>query len=160
MSSRRGWLQRRRAYASSLAVAAGADHSLALNEAGEVYSFGGGEQCQLGHGDTACKLTPRTIAGLQGVRVRSLELEAGKDTSLAVTPDGDAYGWERGHTDNADYEDEEEEGGGRGMWTQCSDWSSRSTSSCRSSTRACTCMPECVHPLAQPPLAGFSSVQT
>ena len=98
-----------------LAVAAGEDHSLALNEGGEVYSFGDGDRGKLGHGDTASQLTPRTIAGLLGVRVHSVA--AGTYTSLAVTPDGEVYGW--GHVvynsagfyyDNDDEEEYEEEG--------------------------------------------------
>ena len=72
------------------AVAAGSAHSLALSE-GKVYSFGGGTCGELGHGDTAVQLTPRVIAGLQGVRVSSVA--AGAVTSLAVTTQGVVYGW-------------------------------------------------------------------
>ncbi len=77
-----------------LAMAAGAGHSLALNEAGRAYSFGSGVYGTLGHGDTAEQLTPHLISGLQGVRVRSVA--AGSGTSLAVTSDGETYGWGRG----------------------------------------------------------------
>ena len=91
-----------------MAVAAGADHSLALNVAGEVYSFGDCSCGQLGHGDTHSQFTPRTVAGLQGVRVRSVA--AGWSTSLVVTTGGEAYGWGRGLNENdADDEEEEEE---------------------------------------------------
>ena len=76
-----------------LAVAAGQFHSLALSVAGEVYSFGRGDSGELGHGDMAGQrqLTPRMIAGLQGVRVCSVT--AGDGTSLTVTVGGEVYGW-------------------------------------------------------------------
>ena len=89
-----------------LAVATGASHSLVLNEAGEIYSFGYGGYGELGHGDTESQLMPLKIAGLQGVRVRSIA--AGTSTSLAVTSDGEAYGWGRGLGHIVLHEDEEE----------------------------------------------------
>ena len=46
---------------------------------------------QLGHGNTATQLTPFLIAGLEGVCVRLVA--AGRTTSLAITSDGEAYGW-------------------------------------------------------------------
>jgi alpha-tubulin suppressor-like RCC1 family protein len=72
------------------AVAAGEDHSLALSE-GKVFSFGRSVFGELGHGDTAEKLAPLLVAGLQGVSVRSIA--AGAETSHAVTTDGEAFGW-------------------------------------------------------------------
>ena len=76
-----------------LAVEAGIGHSLALSEAGEVYSFGSGASGELGHGEMAgqLQLMPRMIAGLPGVRLRSIA--AGLATSFAVTADGVVYGW-------------------------------------------------------------------
>ena len=71
-------------------VAAGADHSLALS-AGKIYSFGSGEHGRLGHGNTAARLTPHVIAGLQGVRVCAVAV--GHHTSLAITTDREAHGW-------------------------------------------------------------------
>ena len=76
-----------------LAVAAGTFHSLVLSE-GKVYSFGFSMNGELGHWDTAGQRTPRVIEGLQGVQVRSIA--AGDHTSLAVTSDGEAYGWGHG----------------------------------------------------------------
>ena len=74
-----------------LAVAGGFHHWLILSEAGKVYSCGNG---QLGHGDMAFQFTPRIIAGLQDVQIRSIA--AGGLTSLAVTTDGELYGWGTG----------------------------------------------------------------
>ena len=75
------------------AAAAGEAHSLALSE-GKVYSFGSGQHGALGHDFTADQLTPRVIAGMLGVREHSVA--AGTSTSLAVTSDGEAYGWGHG----------------------------------------------------------------
>ena len=50
------------------AVAAGGAHTLAVSGAGDVYSFGGANFHQLGHGDGADQLTPRRIEALHGVR--------------------------------------------------------------------------------------------
>ena len=76
-----------------LEVAAGEHHSLALCD-GKVYSFGDGRHGKLGHGDAAPQMVPRVIAGLQGVRVSSVA--AAGTTSLAVTTDGEVYGWGHG----------------------------------------------------------------
>ena len=84
-----------------LAVAAGHDHSLALSDTGEVYSFGGcamdwhlhtyGGYPELGR---VCEenLTPVVIPGLQGVQ----SISAGNRTSFAVTKAGVVYGWGSG----------------------------------------------------------------
>jgi alpha-tubulin suppressor-like RCC1 family protein len=72
-----------------LAVAAGGCHSLALSEAGELYSFGDGSRGSLGHGDKARQCTPRLIAALQGVHVSAVV--AGLGHSLALTKAGVAY---------------------------------------------------------------------
>ena len=61
---------------------------------GRVYSFARGDYGKLGHGNTVAQLTPLVIAGLQGVRVRSVA--AGYYTSLAGTTDGEVYGWGNG----------------------------------------------------------------
>ena len=74
------------------AVAAGMEHSLALSEAGEVFSWGMGGDGQLGHGDgEEERLEPLRVAGLGGVRVCAVA--AGCCHSLAVGSDGAVYGW-------------------------------------------------------------------
>ena len=54
------------------AVAAGGAHSLALTEAGELYSFGWGEYGLLGHGDRTNQLTPRRIEALRGTPIAAV----------------------------------------------------------------------------------------
>jgi alpha-tubulin suppressor-like RCC1 family protein len=71
------------------AVAAGLSHSLALSEAGEIYSFGRGEEGQLGHGNTVRQLTPLLVAAQQSVRVSTVA--AGCTHSLALSEAGCAY---------------------------------------------------------------------
>lgn len=76
-----------------IAVAAGSEHSLALSEEGEVYSFGWNSHGQLGHGDLLWKPTPRLVEALRGVRISSVA--AGGSHSLVLSEAGDAYsfGW-------------------------------------------------------------------
>jgi hypothetical protein len=87
-------------------VAAGVSHSLALSEAGELYSCGFGRFGQLGHGDRASQHTPRLVAALQGVRVSAVA--AGVFHSLSLREAGGAYSFgcgsegQLGHGDTAD----------------------------------------------------------
>ena len=64
-------------------VAVGFTHTLAVSGEGVVYSFGGGEKGQLGHGATEGLHTPRAIEALQGVRVSVVA--AGRHHSLACS---------------------------------------------------------------------------
>ena len=87
------------------AVAAGGDHSLALSEAGALYSFGCGANGQLGHGDDdddhdpnlddgENQHTPRLVAALRGMRVSALA--AGEWHSLVLSEAGDIYSFGTG----------------------------------------------------------------
>ena len=71
------------------AVAAGANHTLALSEAGDVFSFGAGQDGRLGHGDVVDQHTPRLIVALHGVRVCAVA--AGSCHSLVVSAAGRLY---------------------------------------------------------------------
>ena len=51
------------------AISAGGHHSLVLSKAGAIYSFGCGENGQLGHGDTEDQHTPKRIIALRDVQV-------------------------------------------------------------------------------------------
>ena len=75
-------------------VAAGFFHSLVLSAAGHVYSFGRGDDGQLGHGDEAEQLLPRRVAALLDTRV--CQLSAGSRHSLATDEAGALYAWGRG----------------------------------------------------------------
>jgi alpha-tubulin suppressor-like RCC1 family protein len=70
-----------------VAVSAGGEHSLALQEDGSLYSWGRNSYGQLGNGST----TQRTTPGYLGNDFASLA--AGSSHSLAVKRDGTLLGW-------------------------------------------------------------------
>jgi hypothetical protein len=84
-------------------------------------------------GDTAAQSTPLVIAGLQGVRARSVA--AGYHTSLTVMAGGEAYGWGRGVADD-------------GMPRLVLGLELTETRACYARTTGCACMPERVQPLS------------
>ena len=79
------------------AVSAGGSHSLLICESGGVYSFGYGENGQLGHGDTNNQLVPTRIApaALNGERARAVS--AGPAASFVLTDSGSAYSFGHGY---------------------------------------------------------------
>lgn len=80
------------------AVAAGQEHSLALDADGRVYSWGRGNYGQLGLGprETAWASEPRRVEALEGVRVKAIA--AGAFHSAAVDADGGVWAWGRGES--------------------------------------------------------------
>jgi alpha-tubulin suppressor-like RCC1 family protein len=74
-----------------LAIATGAEHSLALSDAGEVWSWGRNSEGQLGDGTTTDRWTPQRIGGLPVIRA----IAAGSDLSLAIDVDGGVWRWGR-----------------------------------------------------------------
>ncbi|NDA10496.1 MAG: hypothetical protein EBZ07_06585, partial [Verrucomicrobia bacterium] len=69
------------------AIAAGAEHSLALNSSGNVYAWGRGNAGQLGYPTLSGTNQPRLISGLAGVK----QLAAGDKHSLFLTTNGTVY---------------------------------------------------------------------
>lgn len=73
-------------------VAAGDVHTLILTEAGNVYSYGGGKDGQLGNGR-------KVLSSQSGCKVEGLDHEtivhiaAGSHSSFAVTATGKVYHW-------------------------------------------------------------------
>ncbi|XP_036895005.1 RCC1 domain-containing protein 1-like isoform X3 [Sturnira hondurensis] len=61
----------------------GTEHVLLLDEAGQVYSWGGGRHGQLGHGTLEAEPEPRLLEALQGLRVA--EVAAGGWHSVCVS---------------------------------------------------------------------------
>ncbi|XP_054610703.1 RCC1-like G exchanging factor-like protein isoform X2 [Dunckerocampus dactyliophorus] len=73
-------------------VACGQDHSLFLTEGGQVYACGWGADGQTGVGHHNVCSTPTQVAGdLAGVAVQQVSTYG--DCSLAVSKDGQLYGW-------------------------------------------------------------------
>ncbi|KAK2107510.1 RCC1 domain-containing protein 1, partial [Saguinus oedipus] len=61
----------------------GAEHALLLDEAGQVFSWGGGRHGQLGHGTLEAELEPRPLEALQGLAMA--EVAAGGWHSVCVS---------------------------------------------------------------------------
>lgn len=73
-------------------VAAGDEHVLVLCESGDVYSFGGGNDGQLGQGQRgALRGSNNRVQGLEHETV--VHIAAGAHTSFAVTSTGSVYHW-------------------------------------------------------------------
>lgn len=72
-------------------ISCGSWHSMVILENGECYSFGRGEDGQLGLGDKNNKDTPTLISGLKGLKVVGGSL--GSWHSLALIEDGSLYSW-------------------------------------------------------------------
>jgi len=77
-----------------VAVSAGGMHSLAVTADGAVWSWGSGEDGQLGHGDEQRRLLPKQVEALAGQRV--VAVSAGAFHSIAITADGTVWSWGRG----------------------------------------------------------------
>ena len=78
-------------------IACGGSHSIAVTEAGDVYSWGSSDHGQLGHGDERDSATPKLIKSL--VLVKALQsrvmrsVVCGLRASFAVTDSGQLYHW-------------------------------------------------------------------
>jgi len=81
-------------------VALGPNLTLAVTDAGAVFSFGygtvRGPYPQLGHGSHTCEVLPRRIEALAETGQRFVAVAAGGGHSLALTEEGHVYGW--GHS--------------------------------------------------------------
>ena len=90
-----------------VAVAAGSNFSTCLCDTSTLFTWGGNECGQLGHGDTSDQPTPRLIDGLPE-RGRVVAVAAGAHHSLVVSDRGAIYSFgygghgQLGHGDRAD----------------------------------------------------------
>ena len=75
-------------------VAAAYRHSLALTEAGRVYTWGYGAAGRLGHGGFQERYTPALVESLRDIRV--VAVAAGDFHSMALTGGGRVYTWGEG----------------------------------------------------------------
>lgn len=74
---------------SPLAVAAGNQHTLVVNNDGTVWAWGVNGSGQLGDGTTTTRKTPIQVSGLSGV----IAVSAGLNHSLALKADGTVWAW-------------------------------------------------------------------
>lgn len=69
------------------AVAAGAMHGAALDDAGAVWTWGANDQGQLGNGELTARAEPRPVAGLDG----AVAVAVGKAYTLVLRRDGSVW---------------------------------------------------------------------
>jgi len=74
-------------------VALGRGFTLAVTDAGAVFSFGYGDEGELGHGSSASVVLPRHIEILAQAGRRFVAVAAGDRHVLALTEEGELYGW-------------------------------------------------------------------
>ncbi|XP_026277054.2 E3 ubiquitin-protein ligase HERC2 [Frankliniella occidentalis] len=88
-----------------VAVHSGGKHAMALTQDGKVFSWGQGEDGELGHGTRATLDRPRLIEAFRSKRIR--DIACGSAHSAAITSGGELYTWglgqygRLGHGDNA-----------------------------------------------------------
>ena len=69
-------------------------HALAVTTGGALFSWGKGDNGQLGHGSTEINDVPRLVRALEGVPIASAA--AGKFYSLALARSGEMWSWGEG----------------------------------------------------------------
>lgn len=83
--------QRVRSIRGIIAIAGGANHSLALKYNGTVWAWGDNQYGQLGDGTTVGRNTPAQVSELSNV----IAIAGGADHSLALKSDGTVWAWGR-----------------------------------------------------------------
>lgn len=71
-------------------VHCGESHSVALNDKGEVFTWGGGQMGQLGHGDFSRQSLPIKVANFDE---RIVSISCGKRHSVAISENGALFTW-------------------------------------------------------------------
>jgi len=79
-------------------VAPGHSFTLAVTDAGAVFSFGHSTDWALGHGSSTNEVLPRRIEAQAETGLRFVAVAAGMDHSLALTEEGHVYGWGDGRS--------------------------------------------------------------
>jgi len=78
---------------SVVGVAFGHDFTLVVTDAGAVFSFGFSQEGGLGHGSLESEMLPRRIEALAQTGRRFIAVAAGECHALALTEEGELYGW-------------------------------------------------------------------
>ena len=72
-------------------VVCGSGHTVVLTEAGEVYTWGRGDDGRLGHGDNGWKYVPRLVDAIKDHKVT--QVTCGSYHTAAVTQLGELFSW-------------------------------------------------------------------
>lgn len=75
-------------------VACGGFHTAVITEDGRMFTFGGGEHGQLGHGDKVNKVKPTLVQALDSFTI--VQITCGWSHSVALTNKGKVYTWGNG----------------------------------------------------------------
>jgi len=75
-------------------IACGGFHTAVITEDGKMYTFGGGEHGQLGHGDKVNKVEPTIVQALDKIFIS--QITCGWSHSVALTSRGRVYSWGNG----------------------------------------------------------------
>jgi len=75
-------------------IACGGFHSAVVTEDGKMYTFGGGEHGQLGHGDKVNKVKPTLVQALEMIFLQ--QITCGWSHSVALTSKGEVFTWGNG----------------------------------------------------------------
>jgi alpha-tubulin suppressor-like RCC1 family protein len=160
-------------------VCCGRYHTMAVTEDGRVYTWGGGKNGRLGHGDEKIRLVPRRVEALRGQR--AVAIAAGYHNNLVLTAAGDVWSWgwgAHGQLGTGDARDREapvvieDLSGLRVVWLACGDrhsfavtadgrvfaWGSNEFGQLGVAARGATLLaPECVIALNGLVVVGLSS---
>jgi len=74
-------------------VALGLGSTLAVTDAGAIFSFGSSHDGVLGHGSPEAQVLPRRIEALTQTGRRFVAVAAGEAHALVLTEEGELYGW-------------------------------------------------------------------
>jgi len=74
-------------------LAVGNFHTLAISEKGQIYSWGSGDDGQLGHHDFLNQYQPKAIAIPEASDIKFTKVFAGERSSMALTTKGVLYSW-------------------------------------------------------------------
>lgn len=96
-------------------AAAGGGHTLVSDSDGRVWSFGAGQNGQLGHGNKHHQSTPRMIHSLQQVRI--VGVAAGFHHSLILSTDGALFSFGRGLKGRLGHGDERDRTTPTAVWS-------------------------------------------
>lgn len=72
-------------------ISCGRHHSVVVNHQGSVFTFGCGDDGQLGRGDTKSLVRPRRVGALDGKQI--IDIACGSRHTLAITSTGLLFAW-------------------------------------------------------------------